>query len=121
MSWWRFWERPAPPMLETYAVIFADRTGLILSTNAAAEALTGWPSAELRNTSIRRIMPSRFHAAHEAAIARLRVGGKSRLVGRAVRVAVLTRDGHEIPVELAINEFTHAGVTIYVGVLCRVA
>ena len=85
------------------AVIAADRAGDIVYVNGAAERLLGWRAAELTGQPLKRIVPVRLHAAHEAGFARYLATGVPRVFGRPVRVAAARADGSEVDVELTLS------------------
>jgi PAS domain S-box-containing protein len=84
------------------AVVVADEHGNILEVNRAAADLFGTPAADLVGRPLTQIMPERYRAAHEAGLARYLRTGVASLIGKAVQVEALHRDGREIPVELSL-------------------
>jgi two-component system sensor histidine kinase/response regulator len=85
------------------AVISMDQQGRITGWNSQAEAIFGWPAAEVLGNSVAStIIPSQFRDAHEQGLTRFLETGESRVLNKRIEVMGLHRDGHEFPVELAI-------------------
>jgi PAS domain S-box-containing protein len=99
------------------AVVGTDTTGHVLYANAAAESLLGWASGELLGKSLIDLMPERLREAHRRGMERFFGTGEKRLIGRAVRVPALRRDGSELDVELTLNAFPIDGEVLVFGVL----
>jgi PAS domain S-box-containing protein len=83
--------------------ISIDEDGIITDWNASAERVLGWSrqdaiGRELADT----IVPPSLRESHREGLRRLTSGGPSRILGKRVEVTALHRDGHELPVELAI-------------------
>lgn len=87
------------------AVITTSDTGLISFWNASAERLFGYRFDEVRGEDISLIVPERFREDHHRGLQRVREGGVARLVGKAVEVVGLHRDGREFPIEIAISSW----------------
>lgn len=86
------------------AVITIDAGGAIVAWNPRAEAIFGWPAAEVLGRRISdSIIPPRFREAHERGLAHFLVSGEGPLLNRRVEVTALHREGREFPVELAIT------------------
>jgi len=84
------------------AVVVADARGHILEVNHAAADLFGYLAVDLVGRPLTQIMPERFRASHEAGLARYLQTGIASLIGKAVQVEGLHRDGREIPIELSL-------------------
>jgi len=82
------------------AVIATDALGRVRMLNAAAESLTGWPTAEAQDApldQIFRIINEETRAAAESPVDKaLREG---RVVGLANHTVLMRRDGTETPIE----------------------
>jgi PAS domain S-box-containing protein len=80
-----------------------DVQGLITDWNHAAEQVLGWARREVVGRELAEtIVPLALRQAHRDGLHRLMSGGASRILGRRVEITALHRDGHELPVELAI-------------------
>ncbi len=51
------------------------------------------------------LMPKRFRSKHQAGFSEYRRTGRSRLLGKRVRVVALTKNGDEVAIELCIRMF----------------
>ena len=85
------------------AQIAADRWNRIIAVSGAAAELLGWTPAELEDKRLVTIIPPALRDAHIAAFTRQMLGGPPRILGTAVDVPALRRDGREIPVTLLIE------------------
>ena len=71
--------------------------------NPAAERLLGWRASEAEGQSRTVLMPSRMHARHIEAFGRFMATSEPRIIGRAVRVPAIRKDGVEIDMQLALS------------------
>jgi two-component system sensor histidine kinase/response regulator len=101
----------------TDAIISADACGHIVSWNRGAEAMFGYAEHEVLGGSLTRIIPLRHRGRHERSIERLRAGGTPTLMGRAVVLEGLRRDGTEFPLELSLATWKSGGAIYYAGIL----
>jgi diguanylate cyclase (GGDEF)-like protein/PAS domain S-box-containing protein len=85
------------------AIVTTNEDGVISSWNAAAEHIFGYSFHEVQGQNVSIIIPGRFRADHHKGLKRISAGDKPRLVGRAVEVSGLHRDGHEIPIEISLS------------------
>jgi PAS domain S-box-containing protein len=88
------------------AIISADSAGHIVSWNARAEAIFGYPAQEVLGTPLSRLVPDRYRAAHTAGFAQWSATGASRLVGATVEFTGLREDGSEFPIELSLSTWS---------------
>jgi PAS domain S-box-containing protein len=86
-----------------------DSRGVITDWNQSAERVFGWTAEEAIGASLADLLvPPRFRDAHQSGLERVRSTGRSMMLGKRLELASLHRDGHEIPVELAVWE-VHGG------------
>jgi PAS domain S-box-containing protein len=98
--------------------ISVDADGLIIEWNEQAETVFGWRRAEVVGTPLAEtIVPERYRPAHRDGLRRVVAGGEPRVLDRRVELTALRRDGHEIPVELALWRVTVGGVDSFHGFL----
>jgi PAS domain S-box-containing protein len=108
------------PVLETAldAVIVMSADGAVLDWNGHAEEVFGWSREEALGRPLAGlIIPESCRAAHWAGLKRLVETGEARLLDRRVELSGLTRDGQEIPVELAISKWEDKSGIVFVGFL----
>ncbi|MFD8309208.1 response regulator [Streptomyces sp. NPDC059690] len=85
------------------AFVSIDEDGLVIGWNQSAEKLFGFTHREAMGRPLTEtIIPERYHAAHRAGLQRVLSGGDSHVLGRQIELSAVHRDGHEIPVELAV-------------------
>lgn len=99
------------------AVVLADVVGRIVYWNRGAEAMFGYPAAEVVGKAVELLIPERHREAHRAGLRRAREGGEGALIGRTVQLQGVRRDGTEIPVELSLGMWSGGKVAHYVAVI----
>ncbi|MFI5915821.1 PAS domain-containing protein [Dactylosporangium sp. NPDC051541] len=91
------------------AFVSVDAGGHITGWNTAAEQLCGWSAAEvLGRPRTDLVIPARFRAACQEALARLR-DGRSRLAGRHLELVMVHRAGTEFAVEMTLQRHVEHG------------
>lgn len=91
------------------AVVVADEEDRVVYANPATSRLLGWELADLRGSSLLRLVPERLRHFHEAAFARFVSSGILEQEGRPIRVPAVRADGTETPVELLISTLERPG------------
>lgn len=100
------------------AVVTADEDGRITTWTGGAEAIFGWPAAEILGLEGSVLLPERHRAAFARTVEQDRAGGDHPAHPRGpVEVTALRRDGTEIPVELTLTPGTHAGRRFYAAIV----
>jgi two-component system, sensor histidine kinase and response regulator len=83
--------------------IAMDVHGVVTEWNRRAEAVFGWSRGEAVGRELAElIVPPRDRQAHRDGLRRVLAGGERRVLDRRVEVTACHRDGHELPVELAV-------------------
>lgn len=87
------------------AVIVADRDGIIVEFNGAAEDIFGHTAEEAVGSPISDlIIPPRYRRAHEDGMMRYKSTGRRRVVNKGrVQLEALRKDGSEFPCEFSIS------------------
>jgi PAS domain S-box-containing protein len=97
------------------AVITMDGDGCVRSFNRAAEEAFGFSRQQVVGKPVADfIIPPKLRAAHWSGVARLRAGGRSRLLGQRVELIAMRADGSEFPVELRIARLS-ADPLLFIG------
>jgi len=100
------------------AIITADDCGRIITFNPAAEAMFGYPAAEVLGRELAEvIVPPALRADHCAGFARYRATGSSRVLGRRMEITALRADGSEFPIELTISAADREGARVFTAFL----
>lgn len=96
------------------AVVIADLEGRILRVNPAAEAIFGHaPGSMIGRTIGDAIVPEHLRAAHDRGMARHAATGERKVIGKRLELVALHADGHEIPVEIQIEEVEQGEQRVY--------
>lgn len=99
-------------------LITINEHGNIETFNPAAENIFGHHAEDIIGHNIKLLMPSAIASAHDDYIKQYCETGAGKLVGMGPReVEALHKDGHTIPVELAISETRVDGKHIFIGVI----
>lgn len=91
------------------AFVCSDADNVIIHWNRGAEAMFGWSAAEAMGRPMDLIIPDRHRHGHNLGMARLRTGGRTRLVGKTVEVPAVRRAGGEFPIELSLGMWPAEG------------
>jgi len=92
------------------AIITIDADQRIVLCNIAAEKMFGCTPDQAIGTSLDRLIPERFRAAHRAHIERFASTGEtSRRMGLQTALWALRADGTEFPIEASISQATVGG------------
>lgn len=85
------------------AIVIADREGRIVSWNAGAQALFGYPAPEAIGAKLDLIVPDRLRARHWAGYEATMRTGHSTYADRLLAVAAVGRDGNRLPIEFRVT------------------
>ncbi|MCR4304375.1 MAG: EAL domain-containing protein [Gallionella sp.] len=85
------------------AMVQMDEKDIITGWNQQAEKIFGWTQQEaVGRTLSETIIPPQYREAHARGLARFLLSGEGHVLNSRVELVGLHRDGHELPVELAI-------------------
>jgi PAS domain S-box-containing protein len=99
------------------AIISADKNGIIISSNKASLNLFRYEKQEIIGRPLTVLMPESFIESHKKAMANHVKTGESRVIGKTVELAGLTKGGLEFPLELSISTWKVGGETYYTGII----
>ncbi len=99
------------------AIVTSDARGCIVTWNPAAERIFGFASQDILGQPLTRLIPERFHAAHDAGLARVAATGETRVIGTTAELAALCADGSEFPIELSLATWTVKGKVHFSGII----
>ncbi|QSP95338.1 PAS domain S-box protein [Marinobacter salinisoli] len=92
----------------------SDR-GVILSFNESAERIFGYRADEAIGQNVSMLMPSPHRDEHDRYLNHYLQTGERHIIGSGREVWAVHRDGHKIPVRLAIGESRLGGQSTFVG------
>ncbi|NYV76317.1 SpoIIE family protein phosphatase, partial [Streptomyces sp. UH6] len=96
--------------------VVVDDDNLIVAANVPAADLLGWDPDDLVGRSLTELIPDHLRERHLAAFHSLLLTGQPRILGRAVPLPALHRDGHLVPVRLLIQaQEMSDGHTVFIG------
>ncbi len=85
-------------------VVTMNAEGLITGWNGQAEGIFGWSAQEVIGRVLAdTIIPGQYRQAHTEGLRRFLSTGEGPVLNRRLEITALHRDGHELPVELAIS------------------
>jgi len=85
------------------AFVGMDSDGIITDWNRQAEATFGWSRGEVVGRRVAEtIIPGQYREAHRRGLRHLLDTGEGPVLGKAIELTALHRDGHEFPVELTV-------------------
>jgi PAS domain S-box-containing protein len=99
------------------AVVTADAAGLVITWNPAAEKVFGYSEDEVLGQALTLLMPEQFRASHDAGIERVVRTGETKVMGQALPLTGLHKDGHEFPIELSLATWIMDGDRYFSGII----
>jgi len=100
------------------AIITIDNEGRVSYWNEAAEKMFGRTSKEVTGKEIHElIMPERFRKRHQEGFKAFQDTGVGPVVGKAVELAALRKDGNEFPIELSVSAMQIRGEWHATGII----
>lgn len=97
-------------------VITIDRQGIVQTINPAGERIFGYPAAEVVGRNVKLLMPSPWREEHDAYLDNYLRTGQARIIGIGREVQGLHKDGHIIPLDLAVSEININGQRLFTGI-----
>ncbi|MDR5866889.1 ATP-binding protein [Halomonas koreensis] len=84
-------------------ILRIDADGIVLDANPYALLLLGYAREELLGHNVNRLMPEAVAREHDGYLRRFLAGGTPRIIGQGREVEARHRDGHPVPVHLAVS------------------
>ncbi len=103
------------------AIISLDSNSKIIFWNAAAHKMFGYSAAEAMGQDIVMIMPERFRQAHSQGIKKFTSTKKPKIVGSALEVVGLKKDGVEFPVTLSLSSWEIRDAVFFTGIISDIS
>jgi PAS domain S-box-containing protein len=99
-------------------VIMMESDGTVFAFNPAAARIFGYPAEQIIGCNVNELVPAPHKGQHDIYLEKYLHGGESNLVGKGVRELMAQhRDGHTLPVELAISEALINGRRMFIGIV----
>ncbi len=99
------------------AIITIDERGICESVNAAAEAMFGYPAAEIIGQNISLLMPAPFHEEHDQYLDHYLKTGQKKIIGIGREAIGRRKNGEEFPIHLAVSEVEFADRRLFTGII----
>jgi two-component system sensor kinase FixL len=99
------------------AIILIDESGRVETFNAAAERLFGYASADIVGRPVNVLMPEPHRTRHDEYLHRYMETGEKRIIGIGRELEAQTRDGHRVPISLAVSEIRLQGRRRFAGII----
>lgn len=92
--------------------------GIIESVNRAAEAIFGYPAAQMIGRNVSMLMPEPDRGRHDGYIGKYLGGGAPKVINHGREVTGLRKDGVRVPLHLSVGELVlDDGSRIFTGIL----
>jgi PAS domain S-box-containing protein len=93
------------------SVVTMDARGLITGWNTQSERTFGWSrEAVLGRRMSDVLIPQQYRERHEQGLDHFLKTGAGPVINKRIEITALHRDGHDLPIELAISPAKHDGV-----------
>ncbi|PSF05104.1 two-component system sensor histidine kinase/response regulator [Marinobacter fuscus] len=92
----------------------SDR-GIILSFNDSAERIFGYRADDVIGKNVSMLMPDPHRSAHDSYLKNYLRTGERKIIGSGREVMALHKNGHQVPIRLAIGESRLGGISTFVG------
>ncbi len=101
-------------------IVRINGRGQILEANPFVQEMLGYRLDEMIGRNVKMLMPSRWSEAHDGYLEAYQRTGAARVIGTGREVEALHKDGHTIPVHLAVSEVAAPGLSAsreFIGIL----
>ncbi|GAA0694868.1 hypothetical protein GCM10009104_23000 [Marinobacterium maritimum] len=85
-------------------IVRINGRGQILEANPFVQEMLGYTLDEMIGRNVKMLMPARWSEAHDGYLEAYQRTGEARVIGTGREVEALHKDGHTIPVHLAVSE-----------------
>ena len=99
-------------------IITIDISGRVQSVNRAAEAIFGYPAADVIGRNVNMLMPEPYHSQHDGYLMKtFRDTGVPRIIGIGREVEGRRQDGSTFAMDLAVSQSVHQGQPLFIGLV----
>lgn len=102
-------------------IVTINTQGLILGMNKAAEKILGWTQAELLHKNVNILTPATIRPDHDSYLENYLRTGKAKIIGVGRDVEAVHKDGHTVPVRLAIGHAKLPDEDIFVACITDIS
>ncbi|KAB2844877.1 MAG: PAS domain S-box protein [Burkholderiales bacterium] len=99
------------------AIVSMDDQETIISWNAGATKIFGYEEDDVLGRSIQLIIPERFRERHSQGLRRFLETERPNVLGKAMELAAVHKDGSEFPVELTPSAWKQHGRYFFTGII----
>ncbi|HEY9229618.1 MAG TPA: PAS domain S-box protein [Gemmatimonadaceae bacterium] len=93
----------------TMGIITIDEDSNIIYANPGTERIFGYNRDELIGKRVTQLLPEEKRPQHLAGIKNFLATGKRKLPWDGAELVALSKDGHEIPIQLTLSDYVHDG------------
>ncbi|MCP5268424.1 MAG: response regulator [Zoogloeaceae bacterium] len=98
------------------AIITADSSATILSSNSATELMFGWSSGELIGKNVSILCPEPYRSEHDAYVSNYVNGGPPKIIGLCREIIARKKNGEVFDAELTVSEVRFDQKRLFIGV-----
>jgi len=99
------------------AIVTIDESGLIETFNPAAEQMFGYAKADVTGQNVNFLIPGHYRDQHDEFLLAYRESGVPRMLGKALELPGLRRNGELFTMELAVSQITLQGQRRFIAVI----
>mgnify|MGYP000261079272 FL=1 len=99
------------------AIVTIDESGLIETFNPAAERMFGYAKADVTGQNVNFLIPEHYRDQHDEFLLAYRESGVPRMLGKALELPGLRRNGELFTMELAVSQITLQGQRRFIAVV----
>ncbi len=98
-------------------IIGVGEDGRIQFVNSSVQRVLGYKPSEIEGMKMTKLMPEYLRDLHEAGMKRYLETGHKRINWSGVELTALHKDGYEVPVEVAFNDYVKDGRRAWTGII----
>ncbi len=99
------------------AILSANNRGDVIFWNSSAEAIFGYPEAEVMGRPLSLLLPERYLAPYAAQLLSFQNGADMPVASRYIELTARRKDGTEFPVEMSVGMWGHGGELFFTTIV----
>ncbi len=99
------------------AIISTDASGNIISWNRGAQNIFGYSEEEVLGRPVTILMPERHRDAHKTGIEWLQTTGEPRIIGKAIEIEAVKKDGSEFHADISLAKWVIEKGVFYTAII----